>query len=109
MFVHYQFLQSRFDNDDGELYKCNGTFVYLGEDPEEYAYSYEPETDAAANFTNLINFLYTLNYATDEEFPAQIGKSTNCTFFNQINVSLTLYGIFRKHLRCGYLCEKLGS
>ena len=71
-FLFQQFLQSRFDNDEGELYKCNGTFGYLGTDPTAYYKHYEPETDAASNTTNLMNFLYVLNYATPEEFPAQI-------------------------------------
>ena len=74
--VDDQFLDSRFGNDDGALFKCNGDLAYLGMDPETYQNltvghnnAYNPQTDAAEeNFGLLRDFIKILNVTSDEEF-----------------------------------------
>eukprot|EP01114_Cavostelium_apophysatum_P020864 TRINITY_DN7113_c0_g2_i1.p1 TRINITY_DN7113_c0_g2~~TRINITY_DN7113_c0_g2_i1.p1 ORF type:complete len:542 (-),score=76.90 TRINITY_DN7113_c0_g2_i1:40-1665(-) len=59
--VDNTFLKSRFGNDDGLLYKCYGPLIYQGNDTGSYNESYLAETDAAQNYTKLIELARVLN------------------------------------------------
>jgi len=69
--IDNDFLQSRYNNDKGSLYKCTGTFAYLGPYPSLYSTEYVAETDAANNYTSLIHFLKILSKANKTEAWAQ--------------------------------------
>ena len=79
--VDDKFLDSRFGNEDGLLYKCMGDLAYLGSDPETYknltvgsSQAYSPETDAAENFDLLRDFITILNVTSDDVFVEELRK-----------------------------------
>jgi len=73
------FLESRFGNSDGALYKCTGDLRYYGSDPSIYQHMnfsgtlvYKPRTPAAENYTALTRFITVLNLTPDDQFVSQI-------------------------------------
>ena len=74
--VDDKFLDSRFGNEDGLLYKCMGDLAYLGSDPETYKNLsvYLPKTDAAENFDLLRDFITILNVTSDDVFVEELRK-----------------------------------
>ena len=82
------FLQSRFGNNDGALYKCQGDLLYAGPDPSTYQHLntsgiiyYKPRTPAAQNYTALTNFITVLNLTPDSEFVDQIEQVFDVDLF----------------------------
>jgi len=71
-----EFLQKRFIGDDqGNLYKCTwgADLKYLGGNPSYYYGAYELKTNKAANdYSELIQFIQTLNSISDADFPCFI-------------------------------------
>ena len=71
-----EFLQSRFINDDfGNLYKCNwgADLNYIGYNPFDYYDKYELKTNELTNdYSDLIQFIQTLNSISHEDFPCFI-------------------------------------
>ena len=74
-----EFLQKRFiGNDKGNLYKCTwgADLKYLGSNPSSYYGAYELKTNKVANdFSNLIQFIDTLNHIDDVDFPCFIEEN----------------------------------
>eukprot|EP01094_Clydonella_sp_ATCC50884_P002791 TRINITY_DN1213_c0_g1_i2.p1 TRINITY_DN1213_c0_g1~~TRINITY_DN1213_c0_g1_i2.p1 ORF type:complete len:379 (+),score=115.14 TRINITY_DN1213_c0_g1_i2:1053-2189(+) len=69
------YLDSRFDNHDGMLYKCLGDFEYLGTDPQTYKdlesggkYFYDAKTSAAEDFDKIRDLIVVLNKSSDANF-----------------------------------------
>lgn len=86
--INKQFLQSRFGNDNGLLYKCVGDLSYLGADPDLYAnctagdsMCYTPETDEAEDFSLLRDFIAVLNKTPEDEFEEAIQKIFDVDLF----------------------------
>jgi len=86
--VDDKFLDSRFGNEDGLLYKCMGDLAYLGSDPETYknltvgsSQAYSPETDAAENFDLLRDFITILNVTSDDVFVEELPKIFDVDIF----------------------------
>lgn len=74
-----EFLQKRFINDDqGNLYKCfwGADMSYWGSNPSSYYDVYELKTNQVQNdYSDLIQFLNTLNTISDTEFPCFIEEN----------------------------------
>lgn len=71
-----EFVQSRFINDDyGNLYKCNwgADLNYIGFNQSDYYDIYELKTNEVTNdYSDLIQFIQTLNSISYEDFPCFI-------------------------------------
>mmetsp|Transcript_19315 Transcript_19315/g.26629 ORF Transcript_19315/g.26629 Transcript_19315/m.26629 type:complete len:306 (+) Transcript_19315:52-969(+) len=78
-----QFLKSRFGNDDGSLWKCNGNLHYISNNSDAYRNSdYKAMNDNAQNdYSPLANFISILNLTPDDEFEEQIQTVFNVEFF----------------------------
>ena len=78
-----EYLNSRFGNDNGSLWKCSGTLRYKGSDPELYNTSaYKAQNDNAEdNYEPLANFISVLNLTPDDQFEEQIQTVMNVEFF----------------------------
>ena len=81
--VDNQFLNSRFNNDDGLLYKCVGDLSYIGSDPDLYRNltlpgpnhqpAYDPQTDQAEeSFSMLEKLISIINLSPNSTFPSDI-------------------------------------
>ncbi|MBN1414995.1 MAG: CotH kinase family protein [Bacteroidales bacterium] len=83
--VDEEFAESRFGNKLGNLYKCTypASLTYLGDNPDDYKNSnYELKTNTEKDdYSDLINFIYTLNNVTPEQFPAEIEPIFNVNGF----------------------------
>jgi hypothetical protein len=88
-----EFVESRFGNNLGNLYKClyPADLNYLGSNPEDYknhGYTLKTNTEQD-NYDDLINFIYTLDYVTPEQFPAEIEPIFNVNgFLRQLAVEV---------------------
>ena len=78
-----EFLNSRFGNADGSLWKCSGTLAYLGSDPDDYRNSqYKAENNNAnKSYAPLENFISVLNLTPDDQFEDQIQTVMDVEFF----------------------------
>ena len=76
-----EYLNSRFGNDDGSLWKCSGDLAFLGSNPALYNMSYKPENSNADDYGPLENFISVLNLTPDDEFEEQIQTVMNVEFF----------------------------
>ena len=80
-----EFVQKRFvDDDEGNLYKClwGSDMMYRGTSTSEYQWSYELKTNKSAqDYSGLIQFLYQLNYANNNEFPCFIEEHFEVDLF----------------------------
>ncbi|MBI9038264.1 MAG: CotH kinase family protein [Bacteroidales bacterium] len=84
--VDEEFVESRFGNKDGNLYKClwPADLNYLGDDPELYKFddfgrrTYDLKTNTAEdNYSDFANFIDILNNTPDNEFACEIRKVFN--------------------------------
>jgi len=82
------FLQSRFGNSDGALYKSQGDLRYYGSDPSIYQHmnfsgilAYKPRTPAAENYTALAHFITVLNLTPEKNFVEEIEKVFDTDLF----------------------------
>eukprot|EP00008_Paramoeba_atlantica_P003795 CAMPEP_0201488066 /NCGR_PEP_ID=MMETSP0151_2-20130828/16665_1 /ASSEMBLY_ACC=CAM_ASM_000257 /TAXON_ID=200890 /ORGANISM="Paramoeba atlantica, Strain 621/1 / CCAP 1560/9" /LENGTH=437 /DNA_ID=CAMNT_0047873283 /DNA_START=569 /DNA_END=1882 /DNA_ORIENTATION=+ len=78
-----EFLNSRFGNQDGSLWKCSGTLAYVGSDPDDYRTTqYKAENkNANKTYAPLENFISVLNLTPDDQFEEQIQTVMNVEFF----------------------------
>ena len=78
-----EYLKSRFGNDGGSLWKCQGSLEYVSDDPDSYRdQGYKPMNDnAEESFEPLANFIEVLNETPDSEFEQQIQTVMNVEFF----------------------------
>jgi spore coat protein H len=88
-----EFVESRFGNNLGNLYKClyPADLNYLGSNPEDYKnHGYTLKTNTGQdNYDDLINFIYTLDKSTPEQFPAEIEPIFNVNgFLRQLAVEV---------------------
>lgn len=73
-----EFTQSRFGNDKGNLYKCQYGCSLEANGQIYDSEIFELETNKEANDRDILaNFVYILNYTSDEEFKAEISKILN--------------------------------
>lgn len=82
--IDEEFVESRFGNKDGNLYKClwPSDLVYLGANQEAYEDIYELKTNTASNdYSDLINFIRVVNNAPSSNFPAELEKIFNINNF----------------------------
>jgi spore coat protein H len=99
------FLQSRFGNSDGALYKCQADLLYYGPDPSTYQhlnYSgillYKPRTPAAENYTALTHFITVLNLTPDDKFVSSIEQVLDVDLFLRTFAASVLSGNVRCRL-----------
>ena len=83
--VDEEFVESRFGNDLGNLYKClyPADLTYLGSNPEDYkinGYTLKTNTDQD-HYDDLIDFIYILNNTTSENLPADLEPVFNVNGF----------------------------
>ena len=83
--IDEEFAESRFGNKLGNLYKClfPADLTYLGDNPEDYKNSnYELKNNTGEDdYSDLIDFIYTLNNTAPEDFPADIEPVFNVNGF----------------------------
>ena len=74
-----EFVQQRFGNDDGDLYKCTWPvdFVYRGENVENYRDGYELKNNDPNDYSDLIDFLKILNETDISSLPCELEKVFN--------------------------------
>lgn len=84
--IDEEFAESRFENKNGNLYKClwPADLAFLGSDPELYKYyigarrAYELKTNENEDdYKDLCNFITILNQTPPEEFPGTLEKIFN--------------------------------
>jgi len=84
--IDEEFVESRFGNKDGNLYKClyPADLDYLGPDPEAYSYEiydrrpYDLKTNTEQNdYSDLAHFIDILNNTPDDQFLCEIEKVFN--------------------------------
>lgn len=83
--IDEEFVESRFGNTMGNLYKClyPADLTYLGNNPDVYknnGYALKTNTEQD-DFTDLIHFISVLNTTTSEQFPAVIEPIFNVNGF----------------------------
>lgn len=83
--IDEEFIESRFGNNLGNLYKClnPANLTYLGSNPDDYKNNnYELRTNLEQDdYSDLIGFISTLNNSTSAEFPADIEPIFNVNGF----------------------------
>ena len=93
-------MKSRFGNDDGLLYKCLGTLIYLGSQPSVYenlmcgdTLCYKPDSDNAeiTSYDLLTQLIVTTNM-TSPQFEQEIGKILDVDLFIRTLVAEVLTG-----------------
>ena len=104
--VDEKFLQNRYGNKEGNLYKgCFGAdFTYSGPNIASYpVYDGEPcytkkTNEDAADYTDLLNFLDVLNNTADEDFPAAVEEVFNVDSYLRYLASTMLHCNFDVHM-----------
>ena len=78
-----EYLDSRFGNSKGSLWKCQANLQYISDDPDAYRdQGYKPMTDhAEESFEPLANFIEVLNLTPDDQFEEQIQTVMDVEFF----------------------------
>lgn len=86
--VDNKYLKSRFNNDNGNLYKCNADLDWLGPDPNTYATlmcdndpCYNPKTTEANNYDKLVELLAAINLPENENFETELEKVFDVDLF----------------------------
>ncbi|MFT6866206.1 MAG: spore coat protein H [Cyclobacteriaceae bacterium] len=88
--VDEEFVKSRFENNDGNLFKClwPADLKYKGDSPDSYKFesggrkAYELTTNEAADdYSGLANFIKVLNQTTNTNFEEEISKVFDVTSY----------------------------
>lgn len=91
--IDEEFVQSRFGNKNGNLFKClyPADLTWRGDDPAAYQYfsgdrqPYELETNNTTNdYTDLRNLIRAINQTSDADFPVEIQKILNVDAFLKV-------------------------
>lgn len=91
--IDENFVDSRFDNNSGNLYKClwPADLAYLGDDPDAYKLMsgdrrvYELKTNEAADdYSDLAHFISIVNTTPDSSFAAEIQRVFNVNKYLRI-------------------------
>jgi hypothetical protein len=84
------FVNSRFGNKSGNLYKClwPANLQYVSDNPDDYKFviadrrTYELQTNTLADdYSDLAAFIHLLEFTSDADFPAELEKKFNVNSF----------------------------
>ena len=84
--IDEEYVNKRFGNDDGNLYKClwPAPLTYLGDDPDLYKYTvngrrgYDLKINSESDdYSDLAHFIDVLNNTPNEDFPCELEKVIN--------------------------------
>jgi CotH kinase protein/Lamin Tail Domain/Secretion system C-terminal sorting domain len=82
--IDEEFVESRFGNKDGNLYKClwPSDLIYMGTNQSSYENVYELKTNTETNdYSDLINLIEVINNTPIDQFPTELEKIFNINNF----------------------------